>query len=193
MYAALDSLARQASWTFSIFKEGPPDQHYPLESIVWTNGSPQANIKFIGEEHEGVAGEELNGNQILWTARITSSVRELCPRVKANPPQRRINLWEHNELTIFGASPTACPSGRIPWAKVIAEVEGIPPIVEEGVVEMFLVYSVNTNPQHVYVIGPAGKRHIDDANELRIYKNKLGPPVGYNIEELNFVPDMKED
>ncbi len=120
MYGVLDNSSRQASWTFSIFKEGPPDQHYPLEAIVWTNGSPQANIKFIGEEHEGMAGEELNENQILWTTQITSSVRELCPAVKANPPATRVNLWEHGWLTVFGASPTACPSGRIPWDRIIA-------------------------------------------------------------------------
>jgi hypothetical protein len=122
MHGVLDSEARLASWTFSVFKSGPPEQHYPLESVVWTNGSPQANLKFIGEEHEGVAGEELNGNQVLWTAQITSSVRKLCPKVAAFPPTRLVNLWEHRELTIFGADPTACPSGRIPWPKIIAAV-----------------------------------------------------------------------
>lgn len=121
MHGVLDS-ERTASWTFSIFKTGAPEQHYPLESVPWTNGSPLANLKFIGEEHEGVAGEELNGNQILWTAQITGSVRELCPKID-QPPTLRLNLWEHNWLTIFGADPTACPSGRIPWAKVIAALQ----------------------------------------------------------------------
>jgi len=122
MYAVLDG-PRTASWTFSVFKVGPPDQHYPLESVPWTNGSPMANLKFIGEEHEGIAGEELNGNQVQWTAQVTSSIRELCPAVKANPPTRRVNLWEHRELTIYGADPTACPSGRIPWQAIIAALE----------------------------------------------------------------------
>lgn len=116
-YAVLDG-PRQASWTFSIYRSGPPEQHYPLESIPWHAGLPGdrrqdtsliGNLTLVGKEHEGVR-EDLTASQLDWSLKITQAIRNLAPRVKANPPTLRVNLWEHNWL-----SATSCPSGRIPW------------------------------------------------------------------------------
>lgn len=108
------------SWVFSIFNEGPPYQHYAIEDICWTSDGPENNTKYIGMEHEGRKAEPLMANQLHWTIEISKAIRELCPKVAANPPTRRVNLWEHRELP--GTS-TACPSGRIPWAEIITALE----------------------------------------------------------------------
>lgn len=118
----LDKLSRQASWTLSVPKSGPALQHYPLESITWTNGSLQSNVQFVGIEHEGVAGELLNAHQVAVTTELTRQIRALTA-AGVHPPQRQVNLWEHREMTAFGAASTACPSGRIPWALIIAGLE----------------------------------------------------------------------
>lgn len=36
-----------------------------------------------------------------------------------SPTDKDASLWEHNEMIRFGASPTACPSGRVPWDEII--------------------------------------------------------------------------
>lgn len=110
----------EKSWPLSIFKVGPPYQHYALEDVCWISDGPTNNLKYIGMEHEGRVGEPLTANQITWTTRISQAIRELCPKVAANPPTRRVNLWEHRELP--GTS-TACPSGRIPWDAIIAALQ----------------------------------------------------------------------
>lgn len=122
-YAVLDG-PRQASWTFSIYRSGPPEQHYPLEAITWHAGLPGdrrndtsliGNLTLVGKEHEGVR-EDLTPSQLDWSLKITQAIRDLCPRVRANPPALRVNLWEHNWLTA-----TSCPSGRIPWQVFLQE------------------------------------------------------------------------
>lgn len=182
MYGVLDNPNRLASWTFSIFKAGPPDQHYPLEAVAWINGGPNPNIRFVGMEHEGIPGEPLNPNQVFWTTKISAAIRALCPAVAANPPTRQVNLWEHNEMTQFGSDPTACPSGRIPWPVIIAG------LTQEEVIEMFLARSVDVG--NVYIVGTEGKRWIDDETELMVYQRQLGPWKDYTQGELDRLPDV---
>jgi hypothetical protein len=112
----LDNPARLASWTFSNPRAGNALQHYPLESVTWGSGSPEANRRFVSIEHEGWAGEPLTENQITNLVMLTRTLT-------AEPRSRTTNLREHNEMTAYGAQPTACPSGRIPWAEIIAELE----------------------------------------------------------------------
>lgn len=124
-YAVLDGPA-QSSWPFSIYRDGPPEQHYPLEAITWHAGLPGdrrtdtsliGNLTLVGKEHEGLR-EDLTPSQLEWSVRISQAIRELCPRVGATPPALRVNLFEHNWL-----SATSCPSGRIPWQTFIAKLE----------------------------------------------------------------------
>ncbi len=133
-YSVLDGPA-QSSWTFSLPAVGEPIQHYSLEKIPWHAGLPGdrrhdtsliGNLTLVGKEHEGVAGEPWTGNQTYWSARIDVALRELCPAFGANPPTRRLNMWEHREL-----SATSCPSGRNPWNakfKLINKWEAPPPL-----------------------------------------------------------------
>lgn len=131
----LDKLTRQASWTFTLPKEDPPLQHYPLEAITWHSGLPGdrkadtsliGNLTLVGLEHVDYPDNKLSANQVHWTTEITKAIRRLCPRVAANPPTLRVNLWEHNWL-----SPTSCPSGLIPWQRIIEGLEDDMPTIEQ--------------------------------------------------------------
>ena len=161
----LDNPARQASWTLSVPLTGAPLQHYELEAVTWHGGSQNANVKYIGIEHEGKAGTPLNAHQTAVTTELSRQIRLLCPAVAANPPQRQVNLWEHREL-----SSTACPSNRIPWDTIIAGLTA--PAIEE--VDMFII---RLSTGKAYVVGPAGKRYIDDTEEYGIYKDIAKVPV----------------
>ena len=123
--AVLNNPDRQASWHFSILRDGTLYQHYEIEDICWHCGLPGderrdtsliGNITLVGEEHEGYAGEPLTLAAKTTTIQLTADLRMLCPIPE--PPELRKNLWEHNWL-----SSTACPSGRIPWAEIIPALE----------------------------------------------------------------------
>ena len=171
MYGVLDG-PRRASWILSIYKAGPPEQHFPLEAVGWTNGSIDANMKFVGMEHEGKAGEPLNDNQVYWTTRISLALRVLCPKIASNPPARRVNLWEHNEMTLFGADWTACPSNRIPWAQVLAGLQ----TEEEDMAR--LVRKAGTS--HVYVVTGA---HLES-----VVSAERATALGYDLSKVEELP-----
>jgi N-acetyl-anhydromuramyl-L-alanine amidase AmpD len=110
----LDKPERRASWHFSNPKSGPLLQHYETELPTWHAGY-EANCAYIGIEHEGKAGEPLTEVQI---ANDVGLLRWLAQQEGWPGFTRHVTLWEHNEF-----SPTACPSGRIPWARIIADLE----------------------------------------------------------------------
>jgi len=129
----LDKLSRQASWHFTVDWDGTAYQHYALEDICWHCGLPGdrrfdtsliGNMRLIGIEHvdrlpDGTMLATLTPAQLATSVRISQEIRDRCPRVAANPPALRLNMWEHNWL-----SATACPSGLIPWAAKFAAVQG---------------------------------------------------------------------
>ena len=106
----------QASWHFSITKDGTVYQHYPLTASTWHAGSTWATTPLIGIEHEGRAGEPLTEAQVEASVRLVKWIAQWA----GWKPERLKNLWEHNEVS---ASPTACPSNRIPWEKYTEEDE----------------------------------------------------------------------
>lgn len=118
-FGELNNPDRMASWTFSVAKNGDVYQHVDTSNIAWTNGSKLANKKFWGIEHEGVAGEPLTDPQRNAT---TALMGWLLDSVGLQPV-RHLTLFEHNEMTAYGAAATACPSGRIPWPEIIAGIE----------------------------------------------------------------------
>ena len=120
LLALVTNLDRQASWTASNMKDGKFYQHYPVTRIVWTNGSKEANIRFRGVESEGRAGEALTDLQTDNLIRCAEDMRDFF---KWPGFRRNIEAWEHNQMTAFGAAATACPSGRIPWDKIMAGME----------------------------------------------------------------------
>lgn len=107
------------SWHFSIFKNGDVLQHVDTENISWTAGGYEANRRFWNIECEGVAGEPLTEAQYQALLRV---IEWLWEEHRMGPPDRKVNFREHNEMTVYGSRPTACPSGRIPWNRLITEV-----------------------------------------------------------------------
>ncbi len=108
------------SWTFTNPQRGRLIQHYPVGYHTWTNsweGGPSwPNVRYFSCESEGVAGEALTTSQIQ---NLVDLARWGKARFGWVGRPRRNWLWEHNE---YGA-PTACPSGRIPWDRIIASLE----------------------------------------------------------------------
>lgn len=119
-FGELDRLDRDASWHFSVAKDGDVYQHLDTGNISYASGSYDANRRFWSIEHEGVAGEPLTAPQTEATADLMGWLLA----IKGLPAIRHQTMWEHREMVAYGASPTACPSGRIPWTEIIAEIEG---------------------------------------------------------------------
>lgn len=117
-FGELDNPNRAASWTFSVAKDGKVYQHVDTDNIAWTNGSRNANKKFWGIEHEGVAGEPLTDAQRTATTALMGWLLSSYGLT----PIRLVTLWEHREMMAYGAAATACPSGRIPWQAIIAGI-----------------------------------------------------------------------
>jgi N-acetyl-anhydromuramyl-L-alanine amidase AmpD len=114
----------EASAHFLFPRIGRPTQMVDSGDAAWhasgMAGNYFANLFFHGFEFEGGApgnySEPLTENQIEWGIRVTRWLREThnSPLIYV----RRETLWEHNEVAA-----TACPSGRIPWARLIKELE----------------------------------------------------------------------
>lgn len=108
------------SWTFTNPQRGPLIQHYPVGYHTWTNswdgGPAWPNVRYFSCESEGVAGDPLTESQVQ---NLIDLARWGKKRFGWVGRPRRNWLWEHNE---YGA-PTACPSGRIPWERIIAGLE----------------------------------------------------------------------
>lgn len=102
----------QVSWHFTVLKDGSVWQHYPLEASCWHAGSRAQNVRLIGIEHEGKAGEPLTEPQAQASVSLVRWLAAEC----GWPLERHTRLLEHNEVYA-----TACPSGRIPWERYVPE------------------------------------------------------------------------
>jgi hypothetical protein len=111
-----------ASWTFSSYQDGTLEQHYETGTVLWHAGYP-ANLYFDGVEHEG-KDQPLTEAQYANTLRLTKWYFEQHPEWGA--PELHKNLQEHGWLW-----PTACPSGRIPWVRLLADLQEEDVIAEE--------------------------------------------------------------
>ena len=118
MMNLLESPGNTKSWTFSNPKVGRLLQHYAAEEHTWCNGSYDANRRFASCESEGRSGEILTPSQVDNLIELTVWLAEVFNWASL---ERRVTLWEHNEMVRFGSAPTSCPSGRIPWAVVIGK------------------------------------------------------------------------
>ena len=121
IFSVLDNLANDASWQFTIAYD-KIYQHYPVEANCWHGNDTdddqnvRANIDLVGIEHLGKAGEPLTPYQIDATVALTVALAKLTGRTPMRFPQQSgWTMAEHNEL---GNTPTACPSGRIPWGTI---------------------------------------------------------------------------
>ena len=113
-YARLMSTDK-VSWHLSLTYGGVWLQHYALDEVLWHGGCTFAGMK-VAVECEGRAGEMLTRVQVERLAEFTAWLadEEEWPEIAL-----RETLWEHNMMVDYGAGPTACPSGRIPWTEVI--------------------------------------------------------------------------
>ncbi|MCJ7676830.1 MAG: N-acetylmuramoyl-L-alanine amidase, partial [Anaerolineales bacterium] len=105
----------KVSWHLSLTYGGVWLQHYALNDVLWHGGCTFAGM-LAAIECEGRAGESLTRQQVNELAEFTAwlAEQEDWPEIKFPDP-----LWEHQMMVAYGAAPTACPSGRIPWEEVI--------------------------------------------------------------------------
>lgn len=128
-----DDDSTKRSVTGVIGYDGRFVQFYPVTASPWGNGSHEANKRFPSFEHEG--GKIGNESEPLTEPQIAVDVRILQDlnadaaywERPISPVDRIATLYEHREMIRFGADPTACPSGRIPWTEIKKRLEPVPP------------------------------------------------------------------
>lgn len=126
-FAELDKKERQASWMFSISKEGSLYQHYPITASCWASGNGLANTHWWSVELEG------NYTMPISEVQQATALR-LIDEWAATRPEKVISrtgdlysqtMWEHREVDTLAtpnAGETACPSERYQplWAALAA-------------------------------------------------------------------------
>ncbi len=164
---------------FLIPKVGKPVQMVDSNDPAWHAGGFIANIGYHGFEFEGGPPgnlrEPLTPSQIVWGVEITHWLRQ----VHGTPTRyvRKDTLWEHNEV-----KNTACPSGRIPWAKVIVALEK-----EEDDMPTFF-----RNTKGAISIATAqGRRHIG-GTEWSAWRKAGASFTQLTDKQYNSIPDYRE-
>lgn len=120
------------SWQFTVDDTGIY-QHYPVDANCWHGNDTdpdddvRANIDLVGVEHPREAGGmALTTMQLAYTTQLTAWLMETRGRGHATRGKSMTRhgaewlLAEHNEV---GNTPTACPSGRIPWDAIMTAIE----------------------------------------------------------------------
>lgn len=127
IYQVLDG-TRRASWHFTVGYDRI-EQHYRLTAHCWhagdvdDDGGVAANLELVGIEHLGLAGETLTDYQVDATVRLTKWCADqfMRDRYALYPEQHRVwTMAEHNQVSNVH---TACPSGRIPWLRIMRMLE----------------------------------------------------------------------
>lgn len=113
------------SWHLSNLMDGKLYQHYPFTTRCWHAGAGP-NQSYIGMENEGKVPE----NPTLTDLQVSNAIHVIddLSKWKGWKPVRSADpalqtLWEHKEAPLIGGLPSACPSGRIPWDKILAELQ----------------------------------------------------------------------
>ena len=109
------------SWHFSNLKDGRLFQHYPIDVIAWH--ARGGNTRYAGMECEGRAGEPLTELQIRNAVAVTRWMKRVCEWGDLSRARPEGNMVEHQEVGIEANYATACPSHRIPWAKIMVRAE----------------------------------------------------------------------
>lgn len=104
---------RTASWQFTN-DDSALYQHYPISDVCWHAGF-EANKRCVGVENTGRKSEPLTGAQYNHLVQLHLWLKEQGVLTVC---ERRVDLWEHNEWMA-----TDCPSGRIPWDRLIADLK----------------------------------------------------------------------
>lgn len=117
------------SWHLSNLFNGRLVQHYPLTARCWH--ATAANDGYVGVENEGDWPKELTltQKQIDNAVHFTKDISEWKSWTPTRTGNTAQTLWEHNEVVWLGGSATSCPSGRIPWDKILAGLNPEIPVV----------------------------------------------------------------
>jgi hypothetical protein len=143
--------ARRASWGASNLKNGRFIQHYPVFACTWTSGAGYPNNNFFAFENEGVAGEALTPQQttnIIRCGKDLMARYHWIPTRPINSADKSASLYEHNECVRWGADPTACPSGRIPWGLIVPALKEVDmPLSDEDIRKIAAVVKLENTVQ----------------------------------------------
>jgi len=166
IHQALDNLARRASWHFTVGYDRT-EQHYEVSAHTWhsgdvdDDGGVRGNVDLVGIEHLGMAGDPLTDYQVEMTERLSRWCAEQFGRdakFTRYPDQSGWVLVEHNEVSDV---PTACPSGRIPWARILRDLNLAPPPPPEED-DMALPFTVKLTTQETWLIGIGAPVRVTD-------------------------------
>ena len=164
----LHSDARRASWAFSNLKDGRCFQHYSIYTQTWTSGAGYPNNNFVAWENEGVAGEALTDAQVDNIVRIIGDLSTLKgwePSRPVNGADKNATMYEHNECVRWGAEPTACPSGRIPWERIMEELMGV---TKEEFAALFVYAKETRDALYGLTKFVFGDKKVDDAEAVEL-------------------------
>jgi len=152
-------------------------QHYPFTARC--HHATAANNDYIGIENEGDFPKEptLTQPQIDNLIRLTKDLEQWKGWKGTRTGDKTQTLWEHREVVWLGGEATSCPSGRIPWDKILAglqeedmahlNADGSQRIVSEG--NQIVIYNGNIP---VLFIGDKEGRYPG-----QVSKNFGGTPV----------------
>ena len=204
-FARFSNPAQKASTHFMIRQTGEIIQYVDTANTAWANGvcnrfggpDPQVpwlpdyynkrlgpNYVTISVELEGGAEpnvrEPLTPPQYIGLRRLTANVLE---EEGLGTALRHVNLLEHNQITA-----TACPSGRVPWHRLISDEKA-----EEEEDNMAWIAKV-ANGQKRYLVtlgnGTLSKWHIPNPKIRRDLEKMLGTKtVDLDQTTLNKIED----
>lgn len=113
------------SWQFTNDDSGLY-QHYPISDVCWHAGF-KANKAYVGVESTG-KDDPLTLRQYDHLLELHLWLKE---RGVLTVCELRTDLWEHGWLM-----PTDCPSGRIPWSRLISDLKEEPMEIQDDFAEL---------------------------------------------------------
>jgi N-acetylmuramoyl-L-alanine amidase-like protein len=191
IYQVLDDLRTSSSWHFTV-GDDRLEQHYPLDANCWhandtdADGLVRSNFALVGVEHLGVAGVDLTltPRQVTRTEDLTRWMALQFGRSAFGRYPAQLGVWTMAEHTQVGNDPTACPSGRIPWETIMADLNAFPRFAYG---DQALGCELRTG-QHIFWVNGVEVVSIGDPEFQgvgRLAKN-YGPVDGFEVGDVWF-------
>lgn len=133
------AIGGEKSWHLTNLFNGRLLQHYPVTAQCWHAQIPHAttaNSRYVAMEHEGKVPNDptLTDAQVITARRVIAELSARYSWVPSRPQSASdtsYTLWEHGEVVRLGGTFSSCPSGRIPWDRILTPFEPIPEPPEE--------------------------------------------------------------